>query len=62
MTIEREEGRDGPITFVCDVCGEHKKFCENFQRAWSDAKHEGWMIRQIGDEWCHYCCYECFKD
>ena len=56
MTIEREHF-DGPITFVCDVCGEHDETnCQNFGGALAKFKsHGGKVVKGDDDEWEHHC-------
>ncbi len=60
MTIQREHF-DGPITFVCDTCGEEDAtHCENFGGALAKFKAHGGVAERAGDEWEHYC-RECSK-
>lgn len=61
MSIERD-GYDGPITFVCDACGdEDATRCTEFSGALAKFKaHRGKAIK-INEEWEHYC-RECRDD
>ncbi len=60
MTIQRDQ-YDGPITIVCDICGEEDVTrCENFGGALAKFKSHGGIVRKIGDDWEHYC-RECAK-
>jgi hypothetical protein len=55
MTIERELF-DGPISFVCDVCGEtDETHCTNFSGALTKYKSHGGQAVKDGDEWSHVC-------
>lgn len=57
MTIQREHF-DGPITFVCDICGEEEETrCTNFAGALAKFKsHGGKAVKsEETGEWEHYC-------
>ena len=58
MSIEREKGHDGEITFCCDAdrCNEiHETGTANFEAALADMKAAGWKVRRIAGEWMHFC-------
>lgn len=58
MSIEREGGFDGEITFLCDGdrCNEiHETRTADFQAALADMKSAGWKVRRIAGEWMHFC-------
>lgn len=56
MTIQRDH-YDGPITFVCDFCGdEDHTRCEDFGGALAKYKsHGGRAVKQSDGTWEHYC-------
>lgn len=61
MSIERA-GYDGPITFVCDACGEiDETRCTQFPGALAKFKSHGGKVVKIDEEWEHYC-RECRDD
>lgn len=62
MAVERES-RDGDIVFECDNCGDTE---ETHMTVFTEAiKHvkntEGWWIRNIDNEWVHFCSRDCFE-
>jgi hypothetical protein len=57
--IERE-GFDREITFYCDACSaDEETGCTDFDDARACIKRKGWVIKKVGDEWCHFCGQEC---
>ena len=44
------------IIFECDRCAEiFDAERDEFNEAWTAAKHEGWTARKIGPDWVHAC-------
>ena len=55
MSIERV-GWNGPITWVCDECGKKLDTeVEDFYDALDELRANGWVSRNDGDDWEHYC-------
>ncbi len=55
MAIEREYF-DGPITFICDICGEEDNtHCQGFNGALAKFKSHGGVAKNIKGEWEHHC-------
>lgn len=55
MTIEREYF-EGPITFVCDICGDKDEtHATNFPGAYAKYKSHGGKAVKVKDEWEHHC-------
>lgn len=53
--IERD-GRDGPITFCCDNCGEvDETHSSDFRSALAKIKVHGWKARNVDGDWQHLC-------
>lgn len=47
---------DGPISFVCDGCGEAEDMhCTGWAGANAKARSRGWKAIKAGDEWEHLC-------
>lgn len=55
MSIERPHF-NGPISFVCDDCGEAEDtHCSFWNGANAKARSHGWKPIKAGDEWEHLC-------
>lgn len=53
MTVHRE---DHLVSFECDGCDELTGGeIEDFQRAWNEAKSEGWRTEKVDGQWLHLC-------
>jgi hypothetical protein len=57
------DGYNGPITFECDACEEAQLDTghDDFKEALAALRHEGWTVRKIGQDWFHFCSFECQK-
>jgi hypothetical protein len=51
----------GFLIFVCDDCGNaHVTGTKDFEKAWAEAKEEGWTAtRKSAGGWTHWCNKPC---
>jgi hypothetical protein len=57
------DGYNGPITFECDTCQEELDTGdEDFTQALGLLREERWTIMKIGEDWFHFCSFECQKE
>lgn len=56
-------GRLKETEVECDNCGITEVIDETYYPAVNEElKDCGWFVRKVYDEWCDFCCYECFRE
>ncbi len=64
MTLKsRSGGQDYTISCDNSRCSKEETYYTNdWHKALSKAKGDGWLPRKIDDEWGHYCDQGCFEE